>query len=289
MPFLPVKDRSSIMPFEGASDLEFRLARSFALIVDWSVALQGRHSLRDVITILARQTKAQNVALYRYKFASGERRMIAAHSEKHDGTPPDLPSGNFLRFLLKFRNDDLDDATVWRLNEKRTDPNFAGSEAEREWLARPDIANVSLIVLQRSEMHIDIMELSFTAIPEFNEKLHPILVVQALSQAWCARRAGLVSQMIAQFTRHGPQEGASHVKDVLGGGNPYGLTRSELAVCNELARGAAPKLIAQSLGVSIATIRSQLSSIYAKTETDGQKSLTALLYHSSNPRSEGAM
>jgi DNA-binding CsgD family transcriptional regulator len=57
----------------------------------------------------------------------------------------------------------------------------------------------------------------------------------------------------------------------------YGLTPAESRLALLLAAGNAPKEAAQQLQVGISTVRSQLKSIFAKTDTNRQSELVRLL------------
>ncbi len=60
----------------------------------------------------------------------------------------------------------------------------------------------------------------------------------------------------------------------------YGLTPAESRVAESLLQGANPEEISDRYGVSLATVRSQLRSIFDKTETRRQSELVALLLRS---------
>jgi DNA-binding CsgD family transcriptional regulator len=57
----------------------------------------------------------------------------------------------------------------------------------------------------------------------------------------------------------------------------FGLTESESNVAAAIARGDTPNDIAEARGISLATVRSQLASIYAKTTARRQSELISLL------------
>lgn len=59
--------------------------------------------------------------------------------------------------------------------------------------------------------------------------------------------------------------------------NAYDLSAAESRVAVELAQGLVPKQIATKLGVSTATVRTQLSAIYAKLHVDGASDVVAML------------
>lgn len=72
-------------------------------------------------------------------------------------------------------------------------------------------------------------------------------------------------------SRAGIAEGTLETLAVL-----YGLTPAERRVLRELAQERSPIQIAEVTGVSIRTVRSQLSSIFSKTGARSQRDLLAL-------------
>ena len=57
----------------------------------------------------------------------------------------------------------------------------------------------------------------------------------------------------------------------------FGLTSAEARLAREIARGLSPGEAAEALGVKMATVRSQMAQIFAKTGTKRQGELVALL------------
>jgi len=57
----------------------------------------------------------------------------------------------------------------------------------------------------------------------------------------------------------------------------FGLTPAETRTALQITRGNTPAAIARRCGVSIATVRSQLASVFAKTQAGRQTELVALL------------
>jgi len=57
----------------------------------------------------------------------------------------------------------------------------------------------------------------------------------------------------------------------------FGLTAAEAKLALEIARGDTPAEVARNHRVSIATVRSQLAAVFAKTQTSRQAELVALL------------
>ncbi len=275
MPNRKLVDRSQVLPFPGATDYEFRLARSFAVLVDWTAALNGRVELTDVLQVLTRQTEAVNLSLYRFRRPRSDLQTIAAITRKPDAIKPDAVSGNLIRFALKTRPETVLAGAVVRLGAARADAGFAGSEAQHEWAARPNVSEVSSIILEVTEAHIDVLELSFEQLPSINPSLRPKIVIDALCHAWSLRRPGFVTQLLARNGVRG--DAPRNAEDVLGASNPFALSRSEIKIAVLLASGVKPKEIAEHLGLSIATVRTHLSKLYSKTQTQGQAELAALI------------
>lgn len=57
----------------------------------------------------------------------------------------------------------------------------------------------------------------------------------------------------------------------------FGLTGAEARLAIRIGRGDTPADVAQETGVSMATVRSQLAAVFAKTQTSRQAELVALL------------
>ncbi|SLN46337.1 Bacterial regulatory proteins, luxR family [Roseivivax jejudonensis] len=277
MPKRTYRSRSDLVPFEGASDLHFRLARSFALITDWMGALTGQFGLDPVLTSLGRQTQAARVALYRYE--PGSRRVSGVRSYcRATDTFDATIKGHLARFLVTHHGDALEHGSIWRLSELRRAPEFAVSPAAQEWSQRTDNHEASLIVLETCAEHTDFIELSFESAPRRSPEIPTILVTRALSDAWLLRTPGVMEALMPDPRRDRLADEGDI--DPFSAGNPYALTSAERRVFHALSMGQPPKMIAETLGISIATVRSHLRSLYAKTGTTGQRELIAMVQQS---------
>ena len=127
------------------------------------------------------------------------------------------------------------------------------------------------LVLRSDRTETDLLWLQFNDEPSDEVKMVLQGLAKVMARIWAKREPGLVSAMIVEEQRV-QKSGARQPRNraILGPDNIFGLSRSEFRVCNLLRTGQTPKEIAAELGVSIATVRSHLSGIYAKTETSGQ-------------------
>lgn len=273
MPRTAPQDRTQVLPFAGASDLHLRIARSFALITDWNAALGGQFPLIDVLKILVKQTEARNIAIYRLHDDRAHPIVTAARA--HDNTRVELSSGAIARYLRDHHADALDPGSIWRLHELRKEPAFENTAGAREWAARSEICEVSLVVLETNDGQIDLIEMIFDTPPRPSPELPVSIVTQAMADAWSMRAPGLITRLIRTYgrSRTRPDQGSA----LLSAQNPYGLSRSERRVAQMLGGGTKARDIAESLGISIPTVRSHLRNLYAKTETSGQVELVNLI------------
>ncbi|MHA6325840.1 helix-turn-helix transcriptional regulator [Roseivivax sp. CAU 1753] len=275
MPHRNLKDRSQQTPFPDATDLHFRLARSFDLINNWNAALCGRYDMRDVLAVMIRQLDACNIVLFR--FDHDRPLPVSAACRSIDGAKPDIGSGSLLHHVRQTDAAALLPGAILRLSRLRAEPGFAQSRAGREWDARPDIAECHLIVLGVADHTVDALEVAYrtphTSVPE----LPDVLISAAMAHAWENRATGLISRQIREFSRGRTAPVLPGGADLLGPHNPAGLSRAEQRVCQVLAGGDSARDIAETLDLSVSTIRTHLRNIYAKTGTDGQKRLIALI------------
>lgn len=270
------KDRSQIASFSATNDFPSRLASAFALVTDWSAAMSGNLRLETVVGVLGRIVGAAHLAIYR--LTPDEPRARPAVAVDRRTTPrPERISGALARFVVANCQDDLIPGKIFRLVDLQTDPRFTGSEAEAEWLARPDIVQISLLLLGHEDGSYDMLEILFEKLPDFSVDIPTAIIAIALSDAWSHRSPGLVLGLIAKFgikNRLRPELFQSHI---LSPDNPYALSRAQQRVCQLLAAGQKPADIARLMGISITTVRSHLSNIYTKTKTSGQFEIIALI------------
>ena len=100
-----------------------------------------------------------------------------------------------------------------------------------------------------------------------------------------ATRPLAVHSIPLDYTEEGSGDRALVMVDlsVLSEANPavlqglFGLTPAEASLAVKIGRGETPATVARSNGVKIATVRSQLAAVFAKTNTQRQAELVALL------------
>lgn len=128
-----------------------------------------------------------------------------------------------------------------------------------------------LLVLRAEVGSVDLLHLRFTDAVCADGLSTLTDMAPALATAWAERPPGYASRMIAaqRETRRTRPDDRSDAA-ILDAENRFGLSRSEFRVCQLLGEGLRPIEIARALDLSIATVRTHLSGIYAKTELSGQ-------------------
>ncbi|WP_417208467.1 helix-turn-helix transcriptional regulator [Antarctobacter sp.] len=263
-----------MVPFAGASELHFRLARGLDLINNWNAGLYGRYPLSDVLSVMLRQVEARNAVLYR--FGSNRLETVAAARHSLDQAKPKVSSGNMLKYVQKYHAAKIEPGRIFRLSELQTEPDFYQTATQREWAAQHDLVENHLIILSASEGQYDVIEIAYALLPEDCPEFPFSLLSTALANGWENRVSGLVSRQVRNFGR-GRSTGPLQETDILGPYNPAGLTRAERRICQLLVGGDTAKDIADTLNLSVATIRTHLHNTYAKTGADGQVQLVALI------------
>jgi DNA-binding CsgD family transcriptional regulator len=269
------KDSSQLIPFPGATDLHFRLARSLELINIWNGALSGQFLMQDVLMVLTRHIAARNIVFYRYEKERPQ--TIAAVSRLNGAIKPEVSSGSLLRYLLDHHAEAMQPGAIFGLSSLSKESNFDQTPAQREWAARPDIIENSLFIMGATDGWLDVIEANFDVPPRTSPEIPARLISIAMANAWKIRAPGVITRQIRDFARARGRSAPADGTYILGPDNPAGLSRAEQRVCRLLVGGDTARDIADVLGLSLATIRTHLRNIYSKTGTDGQLRLIALI------------
>ncbi|MCU9840236.1 helix-turn-helix transcriptional regulator [Ruegeria sp. WL0004] len=139
-----------------------------------------------------------------------------------------------------------------------------------------------MIPLDRKNGVIDILELSFRfPIPKAGLE-HLELIGPVLAGCWAGRSLGLFSD--ALLSRSRVVRSQQKPSDILSAENPFKLSRAEYRVCLLLSRGLNNKAVLSELSITMATLRTHLGNIYAKTGAASQFELVHLLLASPTTR-----
>ena len=128
-----------------------------------------------------------------------------------------------------------------------------------------------VVSLETASAHTDNLEFHFRRMPAQHNLNLISTLTETLSCCWRRRMPGVVAKRLVRTRLREvsalSNAGASAILDI---SNPAQLSRCEFRVCALLNEGMTVNLIAESLSVCQATVRSHLSSIFAKTGTCSQ-------------------
>lgn len=127
--------------------------------------------------------------------------------------------------------------------------------------AQPKASGNLTIVLDGSSYDQAVISIGFETQPRVLALDQITILAGALSQVWRDR--------VIYNT--------GKADNILSIDNPCGLTRSETRVCYALKEGMSPTKIADDFGIGIATVRTHLSNIYAKTGLPSQTAVVRQL------------
>ena len=136
------------------------------------------------------------------------------------------------------------------------------------WAACEETAKDHFIVLSDGDTR-DIIILQTANDPISQEQRRTFGdVAPFLAAFWGARETG--------FAAHVGQVRIELTDSILHRNNPYNLTRTEVRICHLISEGLRPKDMIEILDTSMATMRTHLGHIYAKTGLDG---MISVLHH----------
>ena len=207
----------------------------------------------------------------RHVECSGRHRQIAVAGPT-EGLLPVQQRRSLARDAIGERLPSLRPGAVWILSEARDASTFLEEQWLRDQLQLLGIQDVATVILGTKGGQVDYCELQFGQTPtRLNRALLDDLA-PALTRAWEGRLPGTVERLITRRRTQeqlvGPQQ-----DDLLDASNPAELSRSEYRICALVREGLLARAIAEELGVSEATVRSHLHSIYAKTGAAGHVDL----------------
>ncbi len=215
--------------------------------------------------------KADAVMLVRVEEGKQKHIAIIDGQSRQMFSPRDRPS--FARTIFSNELDSARGGTVWLLSDIRDQMEIeaAGLAAKfREYAVR-DIAVVTLDSSYRTSYYLEFH--SRSVFPEHNRVLL-LTLAGTLSKSWKDRSLGAaraieLSHKLA--AEHAPERSKSI--NMLATGNPLGLSRCEFRVCLMVREGFTAKRVAKELNVSESTVRTHLSSIFAKAGVSGHVEL----------------
>lgn len=283
--------RGANFPTEGAwGGPDLRILDGIA---GWCGGLHGSMGLQDALKSLASGFDAEAAALARH-LGNEERPRAAAlwDAVQGDSDRPDLRRP-FCPDVLGYLYNRARAATVWFMSEHLDDPAWECTPTLSNWRLSRGVEEIVVLSLAVTPRQHDYLEFHFTRPLARSEKLEFETLAPTIVRSWSGRKTGLVTQaqMDERMVRARAAAEAGKMTwnaPILGTSNPAGLSRAEFRVCLLLSRGLSVKAVTDELGLSEATVRTHLRSIYSKTETSGIAELLYRILSSGSDAAEAA-
>ncbi|AZQ67199.1 LuxR family transcriptional regulator [Silicimonas algicola] len=279
---------------DGSAPISSRLGPTLKVldgIAGWCGGLHGSMPLKDALATLASGLGADAAAITRHNTNEDRPRTVAVYDAREGDPDVPLLRRGLCRDAMGYLYPKVRASTAWFLTDLLTDRAWAGTDLLENWRISRDVAEIVSLPLAIDARRRDFIELHFSRGFTHFERLEFEALVPTLVRSWAGRKPGLVTgasmddRMIAA-RRIAAQVGQiRRTIPVLDASNPANLSRAEFRVCLLLSRGLSVKAVTDELGLSEATVRTHLRSIYSKTETTG---MPELLFRILSPATETA-
>jgi DNA-binding CsgD family transcriptional regulator len=249
------------------------LAETLLSFMEWG---QGIITLEDALLRTVECFGATSGAIVRIRLKTLASRPVAvAASSKNDRSAGSFLAGKVigenakvLKVGIPFLMSSLEDS--WGLH----------SPENEVWKKRKTGAgDLGFACVSRGTCDADFLELHFSDHSNTRWEREAGWYTAALARIFEVRRPGLITEALTRKSSDANPRSKDHMT-ILGANNPAGLTRTEFKVCVLLSRGLTVKVVVSEMGVSIATVRSHLRNIYAKTGVSGVHELALRLVSS---------
>lgn len=249
-------------------------------IAGWCGGLHGAMPLQNALSSLAYGFGAECAVLSRQLTAEDRPRTVSMFDHSADTLDTARLGRSLAKDVMGYFYPHVRGATVWFLSDLLDDPGWVASNTLAHWRLARDMREIVVMVLASNPQQSDFLEFHFTRGLERSEKLEFESLLPTIVRSWTGRKTGLVTQtrMDERLVRARDDAQADKLvrnAPILGVANPARLSRAEFRVCLLLSRGLSVKGVTDELGLTEATVRTHLRSIYSKTETS---SMAELLY-----------
>ncbi|MCV2867993.1 helix-turn-helix transcriptional regulator [Defluviimonas sp. WL0002] len=246
------------------------------VVASWSEGLHGNASLDVAFAALVRGLGAEAGAIVRTYPGRPFPQIVALHDERA-GDPAARPlRGSHATNLFGAHLQTARPASIWLATEHSDESDPVAGVGLHVWQVARHMREMAVLILTSDPSFRDHIELHFHDRLDDDAQALLDMLLPSIVRIWTGRKVGLVTaQVVEKKIKDAPKApNAVHGK-ILDVSNPAGLSRAEFRVCVMLSRGLSVKGVTGELGLSDATVRSHLRSIYSKTVT---RSLAELVF-----------
>jgi len=245
---------------------------SLGVVADWMHALNGNGDLSAALEKLMHLTKADSAVLVRTSQADKKSRYIA-RCDSDAGKVWHSPPRSRSQLVMGENLFSAKSGSVWKLSDGLTAGQGVLVGGGNSYDRSDGLCEVIVLALATETSHSDNLELHFRTNPAQHDLNLVFMLTETLASNWSRRAPGLITKRLNRKRLHAVSDGSNDETSILDTENPAQLSRCEFRVCTLLKEGMTVNLIAESLFVSQATVRSHLSSVFSKTGTSNQVEL----------------
>jgi DNA-binding CsgD family transcriptional regulator len=245
---------------------------------DWIDALQGGMSFRDALESLVVGLGAEAGMLVRTDAAVG-RAIALATVDRRQATSTCPLAASFADGCFGPAIQRPRAASLWLVSALDEVTDEAGRALLEAWQAGRGLSEFTVLVLECGARHRDHIELHFADRIGGGVQAALAALLPTMARTWSQRPVGLVARMAPsrRLAARAPEAPAG--RPLLDISNPARLSRAEFRVCLLLSQGLSVAGVSADLGLSNATVRTHLRSIYAKSGASGLNELMLRLLH----------
>jgi DNA-binding CsgD family transcriptional regulator len=245
-------------------------------IAQWCECLHGRDPLLRSLEVLGTGLNAEIVAVARYQRDGRNAARSVVWDRKgddHNGAGKRC----FARALIGTYFEAARPGSLWFRSTVET----SGANDVAEFHAARQLRELAVIPLQTSSRFIDTFEIHFSDRLRSQQQVVLTSLAPVLARTWCNRAEGLFTEALL---RASPATERADIGRILSAENPARLSRAEYRVSLLLSRGLSVPEVLAELSIRDSTMRSHLSSLYAKTRSSNLSELVFRLTSPDSPR-----
>ncbi len=225
-------------------------------VAQWCECLHGRDPLLRSLEVLGFGLNAEIVALARYPHdGKGAARTVVW--DRSAGNRMSVDRG-FAKALIGAYFEAARPGSLWF----RSTVESGGASSIAEFHAARHLRELAVIPLQAGNRVIDCFEIHFAERLRSQQQVILNALAPVLARTWRNRAEGLFTEALLRAV---PRADRENVAPILSAENPMRLSRAEYRVSLLLSRGMTIEEVKRELHIRDSTLRSHLSSLYAKT------------------------
>jgi DNA-binding CsgD family transcriptional regulator len=250
-------------------------------VAQWCECLHGRDPLLRSLEVLGMGLDAEIVALARYPNEGGSAVRSVIWDRK--GTDRNWPGKRcFARALIGPYFEAARPGSLWFRSTVET----SRANEVAEFHAYRQLRELAVIPLQASNRFIDTFEIHFSDRLRSHQQMLLTSLAPVLARTWRNRSEGLFTEALL---RSSPATERTETGRILSAENPARLSRAEYRVSLLLSRGFSIQEVKAELCIRDSTMRSHLSSLYAKTNCSSLSELVFCLASPDAPRAASVL